>query len=363
MYSENQIDRLIEPIVLYYSQLETELIIDICKRLKPDDISGTAEWRLKKLSELGALNRKNIDIIRKTTGVTDKDINNVIEDIGLKAVTDDDKLYTKAFGELPPISPDILEVVVAAQTQAIEYQNLVGTRALQSVQEEFINIVEKVYLQVQTGEFDYGGSVRRAVNQLCDTGITAITYRSEAGRITRRNLDTAIRQMILDTVGRTSAQMQLDRAEQVGAEYVEVSSHLGERPSHALWSGRIYQLVGEGKYPNFYERTHYGEISERSLLGYNCRHTFFPYIPGVSTRTFYPQESKENERIYNLRSEQRYNERKIREYKRKSKAFEALGDDDELKRTKKRLRGWQNRQTKLLKDNPILKRDYERERI
>lgn len=74
-------------------------------------------------------------------------------------------------------------------------------------------------------------------------------------------------------------------AEKLHAEYFEVSAHLTARPSHAVWQGKVYsreQLVevcGLGTGPG--------------LPGWNCRHSYYPFIPGISKRTYTDEQLEE----------------------------------------------------------------------
>jgi hypothetical protein len=76
-------------------------------------------------------------------------------------------------------------------------------------------------------------------------------------------------------------------AEKLHAEYFEVSAHLTARLSHAVWQGKVYsrkQLVevcGLGTGPG--------------LLGWNCRHSYYPFIPGISKRTYTDEQLEEIE--------------------------------------------------------------------
>lgn len=74
-------------------------------------------------------------------------------------------------------------------------------------------------------------------------------------------------------------------AEKLHAECFEVSEHLTARPSHAVWQGKVYsreQLVevcGLGTGPG--------------LPGWNCRHSYYPFIPVISKRTYTDEQLEE----------------------------------------------------------------------
>jgi hypothetical protein len=80
-------------------------------------------------------------------------------------------------------------------------------------------------------------------------------------------------------------QIQLQNAQALGTDIVEVTAHVGARPSHAVWQGLWYSLTGDtAEYPNLTRITGYGSVT--GLKGANCRHDFYPVIPGISEPTY-----------------------------------------------------------------------------
>lgn len=83
--------------------------------------------------------------------------------------------------------------------------------------------------------------------------------------------------------------LQLARMEEMDCEFVEVTAHEGARPTHAVWQGRVYHrggaVVHDGeRYEDFETATGYG--TGPGLCGWNCRHNFYPFYPGVSVRNY-----------------------------------------------------------------------------
>ena len=63
-----------------------------------------------------------------------------------------------------------------------------------------------------------------------------------------------------------------------GTDKYEVDWHMGARPDHARWQGRVWtyqQLVDVC-----------GLGSGSGLLGWNCRHSCYPFIEGISVRNY-----------------------------------------------------------------------------
>ena len=83
--------------------------------------------------------------------------------------------------------------------------------------------------------------------------------------------------------------LQLACMEEMDCEFVEVTAHEGARPTHAVWQGRVYHrggaVVQDGeRYEDFEAATGYG--TGPGLCGWNCRHNFYPFYPGVSVRNY-----------------------------------------------------------------------------
>lgn len=103
-------------------------------------------------------------------------------------------------------------------------------------------------------------------------------------------------------------------------------------------------------YPDFEETCGYGSVT--GIGGANCRHSFWPYIEGVSERTYTDDELEamkpENRpKIqfegreyddYQATQKQRQIERTVRKLKRRKTAFEAAGLKDDAKAANIRLR-------------------------
>jgi hypothetical protein len=124
----------------------------------------------------------------------------------------------------------------------------------------------------------------------------------------------------------------------------------------------VFSLSGNSdKYVDFYEETGYGEVD--GLGGVNCRHSFYPFFEEYEEKKDYEAsigDSKRNEKKYEAEQEQRYNERKIREWKRRAEVMEGGGQSNV--KEKEKVKEWQGRQRELVKKNKLA-RQYGREKI
>lgn len=128
------------------------------------------------------------------------------------------------------------------------------------------------------------------------------------------------------------------------------------------WQGKVYfDDVYAGGNPKD-NKDNYLLLStaiDGGLFHPNCRHkssTFYPDINEVPPQ----MDETEVKRNAELESEQRYNERQIRKWKRMQ---EASVTDESKKLYGRKVRTWQEKQRNLIKANPsILRRDYPREK-
>lgn len=135
--------------------------------------------------------------------------------------------------------------------------------------------------------------------------------------------------------------LQLARMEEMDCEFVEVTAHEGARPTHAVWQGRVYHRGGAvvqygERYEDFETATGYG--TGPGLCGWNCRHNFYPFYPGVSVRNYTDERLAELDAHnipyggglytrYEISQMRRALERRVRKYKRRYLAETAAGVD------------------------------------
>ena len=139
--------------------------------------------------------------------------------------------------------------------------------------------------------------------------------------------------------------LQLARMEEMDCEFVEMTAHEGARPTYAVWQGRVYHrggaVVQDGeRYEDFETATGYG--TGPGLCGWNCRHNFYPFYPGISVRNYTDERLAELDARnipygglytrYEITQMQRALERRVRKYKRRYLAETAAGVDELLAR-------------------------------
>lgn len=368
MLTPEYLERIPDSVVQLFQDVEDDILRDMARRIKKmDGLTDTASYQAWRLEQTQLIRKEIVTRLSKMSGKTQAEIRKILQEAGTEALLSDDALYTSAGLSPGPVNdnPALLNLLNAGYQQtAGTFANITATTANTATQ-QFERALDRAWLQVSSGAFDYQTVLRRTVDALAKEGIKAILYPSGHSD----TLEVATRRALLTGVNQTAAKLQLARMDEMECDLVEVTAHSGARPSHAAWQGKIYSRSGKSsKYPPF-SMTGYG--SGPGLCGWNCRHNFYPYWEGLS-RPNYTQEDldrmEHKEFNYNgqemTRYEasqyQRYLERNIRAYKRQYLAEEAAGVD--TTRTSAKLAQWRARQKDFL-DKTGLDEDNIRHRV
>lgn len=342
MLTPDQLDALPRRFVQLWQQVEDDILQDIARRIKKmdelDPLTPTAIWQAWRLAETRAVRSNTVATLARYTGKSRAEIKRLLETAGAQTLAADDAVYTAAGLDPPPVeqSPALLNLLNAGYRQTCgTWQNLTATTA-NTVTGAFEDRLSRAWGLVSTGALDYSTAIRRTVDDLADT-MPYITYPSGH----TDTLEVAARRAVLTGVNQTCAKLQLKRMEEMGCEFVEVTAHEGARPTHAVWQGRVYHrggaVVQDGeRYEDFETATGYGTAP--GLCGWNCRHNFYPFYPGISVRNYTDERLAELDARnipyggglytrYEITQMQRALERRVRKYKRRYLAETAAGVD------------------------------------
>ncbi len=331
-----------------YQQLEDDIVADMVRRmLKMGFVSESTAYQAEVLQSAGILYEDILQMIADRTDASVAQVRALFEDAGVKTVEIDNDTH-EAAGEAPAdIRQDggMKQVLETGYRKTLgTMRNLVSTTA-NTTQTAFLQACDRAYMQVSSGAFSYQDAIRMAVRNLADGG-AYVTY--PTGHQDR--IDVAVRRCVLTGVGQTAAAVAKKRAEDSGCQYMELTAHGGARPEHARWQGQLVVISGkrtrkviDGLKVFTLEEIGYGD--GRGFKGWNCRHNWHPYYPGLSTPNYTPEEiAKLDEKSisyngekyteYEISQMQRKGERKVRALKRRAAALDEAAkstDDPELK--------------------------------
>lgn len=283
-------------------------------------LTGTDEWQAWVLKQAGG----NLDEIQKalakSTGKSQQEIAKIFKDSGIQAAKADAEAAAVTFSSL---SPRMMAIITDAYERTVgEISNITRTTA-GATNQAFIGICDDAYWKVRTGAQSYTAAMLEGVKAL---GQVQPIVRYPSGH--KDTLEVAVLRCIRTGVAQSSGNMTIQQCKDMGWNHVLVSQHLGARVSdtdpiadHAGWQGKVYCIDGkDAQFDNLLDATGYPE-NPLGLCGYNCRHSFTPFLPGVSRNNNKPIDTEANRRAYELSQTQRAMERRIRAQKRKCAAL------------------------------------------
>lgn len=340
------------------SVIESEMLSNLVTLLVQGDADDVA-WQARKLQQLGLLRGQNLKTIQTSRVKLLAAVRKEIEREAMKRagmVDDATAGAGKTLASILPANADpaIVAVIDTWEKAAAKKFDQAFAPMLSKADQIYTDTIYKAVAKQQLGM-----SGRQAIAEACSEwsqqGLQALT--DSAGRqwTTEAYAQTVIRSNMAQAANAT----QFSRMEELGEDLVEISSHLGSRPEHAPFQGRIYSISGTSKnYPPLSD-TGYGTAT--GIGGYGCRHVMYPYFPGTE-KTFAPQNEERNATAYANSQKQRALERSIREGKRNLDLMSKTKDEKQIDRAKELLRN-RERNMREFVDTTGRKRRPDREEI
>ena len=345
-----------EPAEEIAEKLHIDIMLRIIERIKRrfdrgDDYILTAldKWQIETLQEAGFLLEDIQQEIAKATGYMQTEIAAAMEDAGVTALEYDDEIYRRAGLNPEPLeqSPYMVRLMQDTYEQTIgEWKNFTNI-SKRAVHDLFVNACDTAYMQAMTGMTSPRQAVKEALETIVEGGVY-VQY--PGGR--RDTIETATARAVRTGISQASGRIQIARMDEMDVDLVLVSSHMGARPEHYEWQGKIYSRSGGGDYPDFVTSTRYGYVD--GLCGANCRHHFSPWFEGMDN-PFKQYDSEENQKEYDLQQRQRTLERRIRKTKSKVMGYQASGDEEKYQRNAALLQRQNAEYNQFCKDNNLKK--------
>ena len=353
-FQPSLLEALPEEIAELFRGLEDTLLADICSRLKTGTVGETTVLDIKALRSHG-IDLKEIEkAISETSGISEKKLKKLLEEVVEKNQQYYNDVITLADVTKPETLVNASDIDAIKRQTLQEMRNITRTmafvvdagRTILKPQKALTWALDGALLQVQSGAVSYNTAIANAVKQLADSGLRMVDY--ESGRSDQ--VDVAARRAVMTGVNQINQKYAEQSTEYLETDLVETSAHIGARnignvpENHEMWQGKWYRWsekpqTSTGEYPDFIETTGYG--TGAGLGGWNCRHTFYPVVEGVSEATYSQADldamKGENRKFkfegqeydgYTATQEQRSIERTIRKLKREETAYNAAGLHD-----------------------------------
>lgn len=376
-----------ETIDSVYIDLEARLMQNIARHLRDwEQPIDTDRWLMQKLAEIGKLNKENIKIIAQMSGLSQTAAERMLNAMAEEAIQNTESGFQylarqRLIGEVVDAgkSKNIKRAMKNLRKQAKDSLNHTNTTMLHKAQEAFKTLVQNTADEalkimnnntaaVITGAESRQQALRKTIRQFNEKGITGFV--DKRGR--NWTPEAYVNMTMRTTAGSVANEVQTARCKDMGVNLIQIDSHSGARPKCAKDQGKIFSLDNtsgmtedlNGRKIRYYpwNSSSYGEPD--GILGINCGHHKWPFVPGVNIQRYFPTEDfEENDRLYKETQVQRALERDVRKQKRECMMFDELEDKDAFEKSAVKLKSKEAILKDYVNKHEHLHRRREREQV
>lgn len=129
-------------------------------------------------------------------------------------------------------------------------------------------------MDIAAGTSGYDRALGKVINTMTASGLRWIDYDSGV----HFGVNVAARRAVMTSFRQIQEKINEQTARELGTDSCEVSYHIGTRPSHQKWQGRVWTMQ------QLMDVCGLGTVT--GLHGANCYHDYNAFIPGVSVRIY-----------------------------------------------------------------------------
>ena len=288
--TQGELEQIPQPFVELMSELEMRIMKDIIERIKVNGfLPASADWEISRLRQLGESEKQIRKWIKEMLEKTDDEVDKIFSDDVYREYYGHDREYQVSGFEQIPLEQNVqlLQVIEASKRQTKDtFRNLTASTGFAIRDPVTKNIVysptmkfyqqtlDAAIMDIKSGAFSYNTVLARTINTMTTSGLRWIDY--DSGWHNR--VDVAARRAVMTGFRQVQGKINEQVAEDLQTDTYEVTYHVGARPTHQPWQGRVWTMQQL--------RDICGLGTVTGLHGANCYHDYKPFIPGVSVRTY-----------------------------------------------------------------------------
>lgn len=329
-----------------FDSLQMSIMADIVRMLVlAQELTPTSVYKIGRLYKLGKSKSAIKSIVQNTLDLSNSEIKNVFSGVIESGYNEAESAFIEQGKEFIPYSENepLQQFVRAVQEQTQnECKNITqsmgfakrqpdGSLGFTPVADYYQETLDKAVTEIASGASDYNTVLEKTVTEMTNSGLRTVDYASgHSNRVT-----VAARCAVSTGLNQVVGKINEENAEKLGTNYFEVSWHSGARPSHQVWQGRVHSkeelenVCGLG--------------TVTGLCGANCYHSYSPFTPGITPRTYTDEQldkmnAEENKPVeyngktytkYEATQRQRRLETAMRAQRQKIKLLEDGGADEQ----------------------------------
>lgn len=343
-----------------FAELEQELIMSF-KRNMSKYVDTSDMWQAMKMKDLEMYRREMAREIASATSRAKRLSKIVLRDDFLKGADKVDAFMKQFKLSIKPTTEhDFFRLNRRKLNVMLEsvYNDLdVASHAIyRQMDDVYRQTLFKAEIAKNSGIYTPEQAMDVATKDFLEKGINCIKYSNGA----LVNIASYAEMVIRTSSKKAMLTAEGARNQEWGVTTIKITQHGSTCELCSPWQGRVLiDDVYSGGKPEDGPYPLLSQAMAEGLFHPNCRHGSTTFFEGISEETpLYNQD--EVEAKYEKEQQQRYNERKIREWKRKANGS---FDENNKRKAEAKVREWQARQRELIGDNDWLRRNYHREKL
>lgn len=287
--TSGELERLSLSVESAFRNLEVRIMDDMVRRIKINGFStASADWQISRLQQLGMSEEEIKEWTRIALEISEEETEKLFSDEIYRQYMGYEKAYQISGMKQIPFEENLQlqSLIKAIKYQTIDtFRNMTNSMGFVKqdkaghiygipLTEFYQDTLDTAILDIHSGAFSYQAVLKRTIEDMTKSGIRWIDYKS--GRHNR--IDVAARRAVMTGFRQVQGKINEQVARDLGTDSFEVTYHIGARPSHQVWQGKVWtrqQLVDVC-----------GLGSVTGLHGANCYHDYNAFIPGISVRTY-----------------------------------------------------------------------------
>lgn len=315
----NATEERAEALLKMYAEAEESLLEIIARNCKGIDRRDPAAWVQKKLAQVRSVRRE---------------LEQAIEKLSQKSAEERVRLFWAAHDEgadglwrelgITGVNAVKAQAVVTLIDDTAKRFSELHRRILRDAEDIYRQVLSEGLKMAVMGVETTQQAIARTMNLFADRGITAFVDKSGRRWGMAEYSEMAVRTGMMHSAIAGYTQEALAH----GEDLVIISDHTDECPLCAVWENVVLSLTGaQINHPDCS-----GTVAEATAAGLfhpNCKHSMTVYVPGLTSKGRAPSsyQNPEDAAGYKARQQQRYMERRVRQWKRRQAA--AITPEDE----------------------------------
>ena len=249
-----ELEKLPKPLERTMTALELSIMDEIIQRIKEAaQITPVIDWLLVRMDAIGASRIRIKQLISKALEKTDQQVDDIYEQAVKSDYIRNKAIYEAAGKDYQPYENNqwLQQVVDAARrqtkgslrpleniTQTTGFNMPMGGKKVFTPLSEYLErSLDKAMMGITTGAKTYSQAIGGVIDEMTASGIRTVDYAS--GKSDR--IEVAARRAVMTGVAQMTDKVNEKNMEELGTEYVEVDWHMGSRPSHMVWQGKVFK--------------------------------------------------------------------------------------------------------------------------